>query len=172
MRLYHFSEDEHISVFKPRVKANRKDMPPVVWAIDDEHQFTFYFPRGCPRIVYTKSDDITEQDQIKFFGTTNANIVVTLETGWFEAILNTPLIRYELPSDTFSLFDEIAGYHISYEAVKPIEKIIIHNGLERLMNMNVEVRFTPSLNKTRDELLKSSIKDFGIHKFDNAIRVR
>ncbi|MCR8656705.1 DUF6886 family protein [Paenibacillus endoradicis] len=170
MKLYHFSEEEQISLFKPRVKENRKDMAPVVWAIDGEHQFTFFFPRSCPRIVYTKSDRITEQDQMRFFGTTNADVVVTVETSWYMKIMNTPLIRYEMPTDTFSLFDETAGYHISYEEVKPIGTTIINNGLERLMNMNIEVRFTPDLNTIRNELLESSINDFGIHKFDNAIR--
>ncbi|WP_341279179.1 DUF6886 family protein [Paenibacillus sp. FSL H8-0537] len=170
MKLYHFSEEDNISIFKPRVKENRKDMPPVVWAIDDEHQFTFFFPRDCPRVIYTKSNSITEQDFIRFFGTTNADIVITVETNWYKTIMNTTLFRYELPIDSFSLFDETAGYYISDKEVKPYLMTTINNGIEKLMEMNIEVRFTPNLNKLRNELLKSSIKDFGIHKFDNAIR--
>lgn len=167
MKLFHFSKQDNIITFKPRIKENRQDMPPVVWAIDDEHQFTFFFPRDCPRIVYTKSDHITEQDYMKFFGTTNANIVITVETSWYSNMMNTTLFRYELPFDSFTLFDEIAGYYISYEEVKPTDMTPIKNALEQLMEMNIEVRFTPDLSVIRNELLKSSITDFGIHRFKN-----
>ncbi|MHA6484091.1 DUF6886 family protein [Paenibacillus sp. strain BS8-2] len=170
MKLYHFSEENDISIFKPRVKDNRRNMPPVVWAIDEEHQFTFFFPRSCPRIVYTKHDNINEQDLFRFFGTTKADIVITVETNWYKSIMNTTLFRYELPNDSFSIFDETAGYYISYEEVKPKCMTPINNGIERLTEMNIEVRFTPELNILRNELLKSTIKDFGIHKFDNATR--
>lgn len=170
MNLYHFSEEENIEIFKPRVKENRKDMPPVVWAIDEEHQFTFYFPRNCPRIVYTRSDDMTREDERRFFGHTSADIVITVETAWFDRIMSTTLYRYELPGETFELFDAIAGYYISQDTVVPTGKLAISNGLEQLMAMNMEVRFTPDLYPLREAVLQSSIKDFGIHRFANAIK--
>lgn len=169
MNLFHFSEDKNINVFKPRVKENRKDLPPVVWAIDDEHEFTFYFPRDCPRIVYTKDDAIAEEDASRFFGQTSSDIVVTVETGWYERIMNTTLFRYQLPVATFRLFDRIAGYYISLEEVTAMEMVEITNCLERLMGMNIEVRFMPNLHPLKRALLNSSIKDFGIHRFENAI---
>lgn len=171
MKLYHFSEEDNILTFKPRIKENRKNMPPVVWAIDDEHQFTFYFPRNCPRIVYTKSSSVTEQDNMKFFGVTEADRVITVETHWYKTIMNTTLYRYELPSDSFVLQDEIAGYYISYEEVKPLCMVPIDNALERLMEMKIEVRFTPNLHTVRNELLNSSINDFGIHRFAHATKL-
>lgn len=39
MKLYHFSEESSIDVFVPRVKENRRNMSPVVWAIDEVHKF-------------------------------------------------------------------------------------------------------------------------------------
>lgn len=170
MKLYHFSEEGSIATFKPRVKDTRKDMPPVVWAIDETHQFSFYFPRLCPRIVYTKSNHITETDDRKFFGTTSADIVVTVEANWLQRILNTTLFRYELPTQTFSLFDEIAGYYISPVQVEPVGMEPIKNGVERLLEANIELRITTDLNRLRAELLNSSIQDFGIHQFDSAIQ--
>lgn len=165
MQLFHFSHENDITTFRPKIKENRINMPPVVWAIDDEHQFTFFFPRNCPRIVYTKSKDISEKDYDRFFGTTSADIVISVESTSFNSIMKSTLYRYELPVDTFSLFDETAGYYISYEEVKPIRMEAIDNGLERLMEMNIEVRFTPDLNTVRTELLQSTIQDFGIHRF-------
>ncbi|KKO51781.1 DUF6886 family protein [Paenibacillus sp. DMB20] len=170
MNLYHFSEEENIEIFKPRVKENRRDMPPIVWAIDEEHQFTFYFPRDCPRIVYTRSDDLTREDERRFFGNTGADIVITVETGWFDRIMSTTLYRYELPGKTFELFDATAGYYISKDTVVPTGKLAISNGLEQLMAMNMDVRFTPDLYPLREAVLQSSIKDFGIHRFENAVK--
>ncbi|WP_195576602.1 DUF6886 family protein [Paenibacillus sp. 1001270B_150601_E10] len=169
MRLFHFSEESDIAIFEPRVKENRKDMPPVVWAIDEEHAFTFYFPRDCPRIVYTRHDGIIDEDEARFFGQTSASIVVTVETGWYQRIMSTPLYMYELPADTFSLFDAYAGYYISEHTVAPIGKTMLTNALEQLMGMNIEVRFTPNLYPLKEAILNSSIKDFGMHRFANAV---
>ncbi|MCR8842653.1 hypothetical protein NQ117_03075 [Paenibacillus sp. SC116] len=171
MRLFHFSEEDNIKIFKPRVKANRTNMPPVVWAIDDEHQFTFFFPRNCPRIVYTKNEQVLPRDEARFFGNTTANTIITVETHWYSKIINTTLYRYEFPIESFTLFDATAGYYISHETVKPLHKIAINNGLEQLMDMNVELRFTPNLYLLREQLLKSSIDDFGIHRFEHAVQL-
>lgn len=168
MKLFHFSEESSIEVFVPRVKENRKDMPPVVWAIDDAHEFTFFFPRDCPRIVYTRTAGMTDKDNEKFFGLTGSDIVVTVETDWFERIKRTTLYRYRLPVDTFQLFDETAGYYISPQTVQPIEIDPINNLLERLMDLNIDVRFTPNLHPLRNAILHSSLQDFGIHRFANA----
>ncbi|MDD9266401.1 DUF6886 family protein [Paenibacillus sp. GCM10023248] len=168
MQLYHFSEESGIEVFMPRVKDNRRDMPPVVWAIDEEHAFTFYFPRDCPRIVYTRNGGMSAADEKQFFGLTSSNIVVTVETGWYERIQRTTLYRYRMPEDTFQLFDACAGYYISRETVVPLEVEPMTRLLDRLMQLNIDVRFTPNLHPLRDAILASSITDFGIHRFGNA----
>jgi hypothetical protein len=50
--LYHFSEDPNINEFVPR---SMECMPPVVWAIDEEHSFFYFFPRDCPRVIFSWS---------------------------------------------------------------------------------------------------------------------
>lgn len=168
MKLYHFSSERNIEVFLPRVKSTRQDMPAVVWAIDDEHQFTFFVPRDCPRIIYTRSTDISEEDNNRFFGITASNIIMTVETGWFERIKNATLYRYELPPQSFTLLDECAGYFISEETVTPSRMDIITNPLDLLIQMNIDIRFTPNLHPLRNAILGSSLTDFGIHRFGNA----
>ncbi|GMK38732.1 hypothetical protein PCCS19_17860 [Paenibacillus sp. CCS19] len=168
MRLFHFSGESDIEVFYPRVKATRQDMPPVVWAIDEEHQFTFYVPRDCPRIICTRSGDMSEEDIVRFFGTTASDIVMTVETGWYERIKNAALFRYELPSATFRLFDESAGYYISEEVVTPVGMDVITNPLDMLIQLNIDIRFTPNLHPLRNAILGSTLTDFGIHRFGNA----
>ncbi|GLX68222.1 DUF6886 family protein [Paenibacillus glycanilyticus] len=168
MRLFHFSEESSIERFVPRVKANRTNMPPVVWAIDEEHQFTFFFPRDCPRIVYTRSAGITDEDEQKFFGLSHANIVITAETSWYERIKHTTLYRYELPTESFERFDESAGYYISTETLIPINVHPLPDLLSHLMKLGIEVRFSPNLHPLRDAILNSSLTDFGIHRFQHA----
>ncbi|BFH63624.1 DUF6886 family protein [Paenibacillus azoreducens] len=169
MKLYHFSEEARIEVFHPRVKANRTDMSPVVWAIDEEHQFTFFVPRNCPRIVYTRHEGMSEEDEIRFFGHTSADIVMTMETRWYNKMIETPLYRYELPPESFECFDEIAGYYISREMVEPVGKTEIRDSLQRLLSLGIDFRFTPDLHPLKDAILRSSLKDFGIHRFEYAI---
>ncbi|MED5017332.1 hypothetical protein P9847_08415 [Paenibacillus chibensis] len=171
MKRYHFSEEEHIEVFHPRVKANRTDMPPVVWAIDEAHAFTFFVPRNCPRIVYRRHEGVSAEDEIRFFGLSSSPVVMTLENRWYKRIVETTLYRYELPPETFELFDATAGYYISREMVKPVEKTVIRDSLSQLMEMGIDVRFTPDLYPLRDAILNSSIKDFGIHRFEHAVRM-
>lgn len=167
MKLYHFSEDDSITIFHPRVKANRQNMPPVVWAVDEAHQFTYYFPRDCPRIVYTRTDVLTEKDKQTFFGITQADIVVTLENHWYERMQNTTIYRYILPSEPFQLFDEVAGYYISTQPVQPVAVEPVNQLLEKLTSLPIDVRFTPSLRPLREAILQSSLTDFGIYRFEN-----
>ncbi|MDP4097906.1 hypothetical protein OIN60_14110 [Paenibacillus sp. P96] len=168
MKLFHFSEESLIEVFVPRVKENRRDMPPVVWAIDEAHEFTFYFPRQCPRIVYRRSDDINEVDRNKFFGVTSSNVVVTVEKDWYERIRDTTIYRYLFPTESFQLFDEIAGYYISQQTIVPLGVEPLDHLPERLMQLSVELRFTSSLILLRNALVSSTVKHFGVHKFTNA----
>ncbi|MBD3918948.1 hypothetical protein H8B09_09305 [Paenibacillus sp. PR3] len=168
MKLFHFSSSSDIEVFHPRAKATREDMPPVVWAIDEEHQFTFYVPRDCPRIICTRSEDLSEEDNIRFFGTTASDIVMTVETGWYERIEKAALYRYELPSESFRLFDKYAGYYISEEIITPIKMDVITNPLDLLIQLNIDIRLTPNLHPLRNAILNSSLTDFGIHQFGNA----
>jgi hypothetical protein len=87
---------------------------------------------------------------------------------WYERIKSTTIYRYRLPADTFQLFDEVAGYYISTQAVIPIEVEPLDNLIDRLINLKIELRFTPNLYPLRNAILNSSIKDFAIHRFANA----
>lgn len=120
-------------------------MPPVVWAIDEAHEFTFFFPRECPRIVYRRTEHMSEADQIKFFGLSSADVVITVEKDWYERIRNTRIYRYSLPAASFELFDDIAGYYISAQTIIPLKVEPLDHLLDRLMQLPVELRFTDSL---------------------------
>ncbi|MBU5351129.1 hypothetical protein KQI74_02485 [Paenibacillus barcinonensis] len=166
--LYHFSEEADIDVFIPRAKQNRPDFPAVVWAIDEQHEYSYYFPRDCPRIVLRRNEEISDEHQELFFSHTDAAIIVTVESEWYSRIVNQTLYRYHLPEATFRLFDETAGYYISEQVIIPscIEKIDYL--VERLIARGVELRMTTNLYPLRDAVLKSDFQQFGIHRFNHA----
>ncbi|GAA3408182.1 hypothetical protein GCM10020370_42760 [Paenibacillus hodogayensis] len=100
---------------------------------------------------------------------TQSDTFVVVETDWYERIKSTTTFRYNLPIETFQLFDEYAGYYISTQIVKPIEVEPLDNLIEKLISLNIELRFTPNLHPLRNAILGSSLKDFGIHRFANAM---
>lgn len=166
--LFHYSEDANIEVFIPKEKQNRPDFPAVVWAIDEEHEFTYYFPRDCPRIICRRTEGISEKNIDIFFNNTNADIIVTVEIEWYTRIIGQSLYKYHFEEDSFELFDKTAGYYISYEVVRPICIEKIDNLVERLIRKGIELRITTNLYPLREAIIKSDFKEFGIHKFNNA----
>jgi hypothetical protein len=78
------------------------------------------------------------------------------------------LYCYELLNDGFTLLDECAGYYISYLPVIPLSVIPINDIMAELLSRNIELRFTPSLIKLADAVVKSSL-NFSIIRMRNAI---
>jgi len=166
--LYHFSEDDGIEIFVPRVKQNRPDVPAVVWAIDEEHEFTYYFPRNCPRIVLKKDETTTDQHMQLFFKHTSADTIVTVESDWYKRISTQTLFRYSFDETGFELFDKTAGYYISRQTVKPKSVQKYEDLIGKLIQKGVELRFTANLHPLREAILASGFQGFGIHRFQNA----
>ena len=67
MLLYHFSEESQIDIFHPRKSKNHEHLPPVVWAIDEEHSVNYLFPRDCPRVIFRRSDNMSKEYEHRFF---------------------------------------------------------------------------------------------------------
>jgi hypothetical protein len=71
MRLFHFSDDPTIAVFEPRPVLIPSERPPgrewlnrlLVWAIDCIHDFMYFFPRDCPRILAWVLPETTAEDR-------------------------------------------------------------------------------------------------------------
>ncbi|MFC4099252.1 DUF6886 family protein [Paenibacillus xanthanilyticus] len=168
--LYHFSENPHIPLFEPRRKANRTNMPPVVWAIDEAHEYTFYCPRNCPRIAYRRTGPMSEEAERLLFAASGADSVLAMESRWHAELESFTIYRYVFEPDGFELFDATAGYYISEQPVRPV-RVEAYGGLiGRLLAKGIELRFMPELHALRDTVLASGIRDFGIHRFEFAKR--
>jgi hypothetical protein len=166
--LYHISEDPNIKEFFPQIYKAYEELPPVVWAMDEEHIINYLFPRDCPRIIYRYSREVIEEDKMKFFSNTVSDVIITIENRWYNKLKNATLYKYIFDPKGFRLNDSIAGYYISEEKIIPksIEKM--ENLLEKLMEYNIELRFTPNLYLLRDSLIKSTINNYSIIRFKNA----
>lgn len=153
--LYHFSEFSDIQIFIPREKQNRAEFPAVVWAIDEEHEYSYYFPRDCPRIICKKTDTISDENNDKFFKHSNADIIVTVESSWYPRIMNQVIYRYHFSDINFERFDPMAGYYISYQVTKPLHVDHMDGLIQRLFEKGIELRFTPNLYLLREAILTS-----------------
>lgn len=161
--LYHFSDSPGIKKFLPKT-IPYNDLPPVVWAIDEEHSVNYFFPRDCPRIIYGKSDNANSSDIQKFFSGTDADRIITVENKNKERLSNAVIYKYTFDEKGFELRDKIAGYYISYSEVTPNKIEPMDKLIDRIKNTGTELRFTDDLNSLRIEILNSSIDNYSIIK--------
>ena len=165
--LFHFSEDPTLTRFEPRPSPGGPDPAPVVWAIDDEHQAHYWFPRDCPRIVFWADQETTEADAERLLRLAGAPKVVAVEAGWLDRIRATTLYAYRMPPATFTLHDASAGYYTSTSAVAPLGVAPVGDLLSRLTSADVELRIAPSLHPLYDAVATSTLA-FSIIRFRNA----
>jgi hypothetical protein len=167
--LFHVSEEPGITIFEPRPSpsfftAIKGD---VVFAIGERLLQNYLLPRDCPRVTYYATEKTILADKEKFFGGSNADFVVVVESGWYERIKNSVLYCYEFPADSFELLDECAGYYISYNPVSPVSTEVIEDVMGKLLQPNVELRFIPSLLKIADAVASSTM-NFSLIRMRNA----
>lgn len=169
MNVYHFSEEPGIEIFRPRPAPAYPHLPPVVFALDRERSPHYFFPRDCPRVIYWKADWTTEEDARTFLAYTDASKIAVVESGWLNRIRSTQLYRYTFSAETFAPMDSSAGYYISTETVVPLRVEPVGDLLEKLLDEQLELRFTPSLHPIRDRVIASTM-DFSIIRFRNAAK--
>jgi hypothetical protein len=152
MRLFHFSDDPGIRSFAPRpVATPSRRAPgrewlngPLVWAIDEQHQPMYLFPRDCPRILLWPTEETTADDLAAWFGTRSSRMIAHVEWAWFERLSQTTLYRYELPREGFEPLDD-AGMWVSRQETTPLGMEAISNLPAALGARGVELRVMPSL---------------------------
>lgn len=147
-RLNHFSEEPGIGEFVPRPVAVPSQRPPgrewlngpLVWAIDEQHQAMYLFPRECPRILLWPVASTTAADRDRWFGATGARMIAHIEWAWFERLCAGHVFRYGLPPESFIELDD-AGMWVSRQTVVPT----IVDLPAAMRAAGVELRVMPSL---------------------------
>ncbi len=126
VRLFHFSEDGAIARFVPRPVRTAAARPagmdwlngPLVWAIDEEWQALYFFPRECPRILLKPKPTTTPEDMALWWSGRTSRMIAHIEWVWFDRLRTQQLYRYELPPDGFEDLGEI-GTWVSRSPVEP-----------------------------------------------------
>lgn len=152
MRLFHFSEDAGLARFAPRPvrvpavrPAGREWLNgPLVWAIDEDHQAFYLFPRDCPRILLMPRPTTSAEDRERWWGDRTCSMIAHIEWAWFERFRAGRLYRYELPAAAFEDLHD-AGMWVSRRAVEPIAVEVIDDLPAALAAANVELRLMHSL---------------------------
>jgi len=167
--LFHISEDGNIDIFYPRPSPSyyKEIWRDCVFAISGKLLHNYLLPRDCPRVAYYASENTSKVDVDKFFSNGETKYVVAIENNWYQKMKDTILFCYKFPNEKFSWLDKVAGYYISYEAVKPLSVIKIEDAMLELFNRNVELRILPSLGNLADDVKKSSL-NFSLIRMRNA----
>src|SRR5262245_37373935 len=139
--LFHVSEEPGIERFEPRPSQYTDE--PVVWAIDAARLRNYLVPRDCPRVTYYAGHTTTPEDVERYLGLSPA--VVAVESGWWDRMRSCRLYCYHFPPQTFTCFDECAGYFVSRDPVAPVHVQILEDLTAELLSQGVELRFVPDL---------------------------
>lgn len=157
MRLFHFSDEPGIEVFRPRPVRVPSPRPegrewlndPLVWAIDDWHQPMYLFPRECPRILLWPTRGTTADDRVAWWGDSPRRMIAFVETAWLPRLRDGQLYRYELPATAFECLDD-AGMWVARSPVAIVAKTEVTDLPGALAACDVELRALSNLTTLRD----------------------
>lgn len=176
MRLFHFSEDGDIRQFHPRPvrkpalrRAGQEWLNgPLVWAIGQDHQRLYLFPRECPRIVIWAHDGSTDEDREVWLAAMPPPMqaVAYVETAWAARLQSAGIHRYEMPQQSFESIDD-AGMFVSHQAVRPLRRDTLSDLPRALAECGTQLRIVDSLQPLRG-VWDSSLHASGI-RLRNAI---
>ena len=127
-----------------------------VFAITELLLPNYLLPRDCPRVTFYARPESTQEDVGRLLG--ESQHVVAFEAGWLGRVVNGRIYIYTLPSDTFTVWDEGAGYHISHQPVTPLTMRTVDNMLLEIASHDVEIRILPSLWPLYEAVVNSSLQ--------------
>ena len=162
--LFHISEESTITSFEPRASEFTSD--PVVWAIDTTRLHNYLLPRECPRVTYYADGKTSNVDIDRFLGATKA--VIAIESIWLRRVHSCRLYCYCLPSETFELIDECAGYYVSRMAVSAESVKVFDDLIIEIARREVELRIMSNLWQLHDAVYESSLQ-FSMIRMRNAL---
>jgi hypothetical protein len=119
--VFHFSEDPAITEFVPHVAKTAVERRPLVWAVGEDREADYWFPRQCPRAMAWAVPDTTDDDRRYVLGPGGYRRVHAVEYGWLDRIATCRVYRYTLPAQSFRLVEGDAPHaYVSDTAVTPL----------------------------------------------------
>ncbi|PZQ54899.1 MAG: hypothetical protein DI563_32565 [Variovorax paradoxus] len=135
---------------------------PLVWAISEEHQRLYLFPRECPRVVIWARPESSAADRSQWLGNLSPGVqaVAYVESAWERCLASAEVFRYTLPTTTFESIED-AGMFVSRQAVRPLAIERISDLPSALNAAATELRIVGNLASLKD-VWSSSLHASGI----------
>ena len=169
LRLFHFSEDPNISEFRPHIAHTSSEKDPLVWAIDEEHAPSYWFPRDCPRACCWRGVESVTTAGASLLAFDGARRMHAIEDSWLERVRKCELFAYELNPEPFQSRLTDAGYWVASVPVEPISVTPLGDLLARHAEAEIELRVVRNLWSLIDAILASGL-EFSIIRKANAQR--
>jgi hypothetical protein len=157
--LWHASENSAIERFVPHRAATALDDEELVWAIDDAHLPSYWFPRDCPRATFWAGPRTTPEDAKLLHGSPRVHAI---EWDWWDRFREARIFLYRLPEERFASFDEEAGYWVAREPVEPLEVVAVPDLLDEHKRAGIELRLTQNLWPLWNAVIESTLEFSGI----------
>ena len=166
-RLFHFSEDPAIRSFRPHVAATSIEDEPLVWAIDEEHAPSYWFPRDCPRACCWKGVRPIPASGAALFGLAGASRLHAIEGAWLQRMRDCRLYVYEFDPKHFVSRIPEAGYWVADDEVTPVSVSPVGDLLARHVEARIEFRIVENLWPLIDAIVDSGL-EFSVIRKKNA----
>jgi hypothetical protein len=163
--LWHFSEDPAIEVFTPHVAPTSIDRDPLVWAIDEAHAPSYWFPRDCPRACCWTNATMSQNTPLLRLG--GAGRMHAIEGSWLDRVRACKLFAYRFDSAAFELKLAEAGYWVARESVRPEAVTPVGDLVDRHVKAGIELRIVANLWPLIDAIVESGL-EFSIIRKANA----
>ncbi len=163
--LWHFSEDPTIKSFVPHRAPTSALDDELVWAVDSEHRWLYWFPRACPRATWCAGEETSDEDIERWLDGDRSRRVAVIEEGWLERMRTVELYAYRFPPETFEPLDK---FFVSRETVVPSELVALGDLVEQHAAAGVDLRFAPALYPLWDEVIATTL-DFSGIRLRNAV---
>ena len=160
------SEDPTIEVFHPHHSPLHANDEPLVYAVDTQFMWLYWFPRDCPRACWCAAEHTTADDVERWLDGDRTRRVAVVESAWLERIRAVRLFAYRLPSETFEPWDK---FFVSRATVVPVEVVELGDLLARHAAAGVELRIAPALYPLWDRVVETTLDYSGI-RLRNAVR--
>jgi len=167
-RLFHFSEDPTIAVFRPHVAPTSTEAEPFVWTVDEEHAPSYWFPRDCPRACcWMQRDAPVPEKGAALLGLGGARRMHAIEGRWLERVRACRLYMYEFDAAGFESRVSEAGYWVSRNEVSAVSITPVGDLLACHAAAGIELRIVCNLWPLIDAIVDSGL-EFSIIRKRNA----
>jgi hypothetical protein len=157
--LWHFSEDPTIEVFVPHRAPTSALDDELVWAVDAEHRWLYWFPRDCPRATWCAGDETSDEDVDTWLGGDRTKRVAVVEERWLERLHSVELFAYRFPPESFAPWDK---FFVSRETVVPTELVPLGDLVEQHRAGGTDLRTADALYPLWDNVIGTTLDFSGI----------